>query len=305
MKDWSEYTLVSFGDSYTFGQDTIYHKQSDVLHGQEAVNTMWKSQCNELSYTQVLSDRMGFKNNLNFGIQGGSSERALMTAESFLRSNPELKIFVLFNFTSPSRFMNMFKLTNESMYSLEKMAPHASNWLEDNKYNGINKKSIQSHYTYFRNEMQDVYCHIKDKRALYHLLSTYNVPHTTFDILNDMDSRMLRDNPMQYIVNDAEPVLEDMYNNDGDYVFTEMDYFNSYYKELIDNSSLLSHIGIDYLTNNSPEGSRNVLEFLGNLGMQNYGKYDAYKSEHGAHWGHEGHIEVAKLVEKYINENYN
>jgi len=123
--------------------------------------------------------------------------------------------------------------------------------------------------------------------------------------LNDMDSRMLRDNPMQYIVNDAEPVLEDMYNNDGDYVFTEMDYFNSYYKELIDNSSLLSHIGIDYLTNNSPEGSRNVLEFLGNLGMQNYGKYDAYKSEHGAHWGHEGHIEVAKLVEKYINENYN
>jgi hypothetical protein len=304
MKDWSEYTLVSFGDSFTFGQDTVYHKESKDLAGQEEVNALWKSQCNEKSYTKILCDKMGFKNSLNFGIPGGSNERSLMSVESFLRQNPTLKVFVLFNFTSSSRFMNMFKLENESMYALEHMSPHAVEWLKD-KYPGINEKSIKNYYTYFRNEMQEMYCHIKDKRALYHLLSTYSVPYVTFDVVNDMDSRMLRDNPMQYIYNDAEPAIKGMHNNDENYVFTEMEYFNSYYKELTDNSSPLSHMGIDYLSSLLPEGSRNIIEFLGKLGMHNYRKYDTYKSEHGAHWSHEGHIEVAKVVEKYINENYN
>jgi hypothetical protein len=30
-----------------------------------------------------------------------------------------------------------------------------------------------------------------------------------------------------------------------------------------------------------------------------------YISEHGMHWNIEGHIEAAKLIEKFINERYN
>ena len=62
--NFSEYTLVSFGDSFTFGQDTVpnYIHQR---HGIPAIHKQWKSECNANSYTQVIADKMGFKDTLN------------------------------------------------------------------------------------------------------------------------------------------------------------------------------------------------------------------------------------------------
>ena len=101
--NFSEYTLVSFGDSFTFGQDTV-PKYDNQSHGLPAIHKQWKKDCNVNSYTQVIADRMGFKDCLNFGVLAGSNERSLTLLESFLRTNPDKKVFVLFNFTSASRF---------------------------------------------------------------------------------------------------------------------------------------------------------------------------------------------------------
>jgi hypothetical protein len=306
VKDWSEYTLVSFGDSFTFGQDTVHHDFPQMNDNDlKAKNKVWKSQCNKKSYTQVICNRMGFKDNLNFGIPGCSNERSLMLLESFLRQNPKKKVFVLFNFTSTSRFMNMFKY-REDKYSLVDITPErASSEPTPSNQSGVTKKSMENYYTYFRNKMQEVYCHIRDRRMLLQLVSMYNVPHTTFDVLNDMDSRILRDNPSQYIHSSASD-CGSLYNNDENYVFDEMEYFDSYYKELIDNSSPISHIGIDYLSN-LPPGSINVMQYIGRTGIHKHNDYHAYTvgGVPGGHWTREGHIEVAELVEKYINENYN
>ena len=296
MKDWSEYTLVSFGDSFTFGQDTVPKIISETERF--ASEVLWKSQCNEKSYTQVLCDRMGFKDNLNFGIPGNSNERSLMSLEAFLRQNPELKIFVLFNFTDSSRFTNILKVDGSSTYEI--VAIGQGQRVLGLRHYGINKRTIEHYYTYFRNGIQEVYHHIKDKRMLYYMLAAHNTPHATFDVLNTVDSRILRDNPLQYLRSDDGFCISTLYHDDSSYVFAEMDFFNSYYNEVVDKSPLLSHIQLD-----EGNGERNMKWYINRLGIDHNADINHYNAEYGEHWTHEGHIEVAKVIEKYINENNN
>ncbi len=320
--NFSEYTLVSFGDSFTFGQDIvespIFSSGKAKFMGQTVdgtqVHKLWKSECNKKSYTQVLCDRMGFKDNLNFGVPGGCNERSLLLVDSFLRQNPDKKVFVLFNFTSSARFLNMFKLTDISAYELGTITPHdTDNSSHMSRYAGLTKESLQHYYTYFRNSMQEMYSHVKDRRMLSNLLSLYNVPYTTFDGINDMDYRILRDNPLQYIHNDDGFLIDTLYNNDENYVLEKAEYLNSYRKDLVDNSQSDSHIRLDYMNNLLPDSSyrsKCLWDFLWELGSQKYGRNDFYIAENGhaeaveRHWSPEGHSEVAKLLEKFINDKY-
>jgi hypothetical protein len=295
--NFSEYTLVSFGDSFTFGQDTVPHYSLDA-HDNSEIHKQWKKKCNENSYTQVIADRMGFKDSLNFGIPAGSNEKSLTLLEPFLRSNPTLKIFVLFNFTSSSRFLQFLKLDGKREYSAMNIHPTTfeSNLpIKEGKYPGISKRSLNNHYTYWRNSIQDVYNHVKDRRMLYYMLSSYNVPYATFDVMNDTDYRMLRNNPINYIHRDDVT----MHNDDERYVFKERDFLKSYHKELVDKSPLLTHMGIDYLS-----GKRNIFCYINDMGRDKHNDTNYYKGEDSGHWNSEGHREVAKLIEKFINEKY-
>jgi hypothetical protein len=315
MRNWSEYTLVSFGDSFTFGQDIVESPQftdhtTQIVNSEDA-HALWKTECNKKSYTQVLCDKMGFKDNLNFGVPGGCNERALLLVDSFLRQNPDKKIFVLFNFTSSTRFLNMFKLTDIPAYELGTIIPTDTDKpLFMSRYAGLTKESLEHYYTYFRNSMQEMYCHIKDRRMLSNLVSLYNVPYTSFDGINDMDYRIIRDNPLQYIHNDDGFLIDTLYNNDENYVLEEMEYFNSYRKELIDTSQSVSHIGMDHITISS-KVPPNLFSFLGELGMQEHGRNEFYMTRYGnpdwtlRHWSPDGHTKVAKVIAKYINKNYN
>ena len=283
--NFSEYTLISFGDSFTFGQDTIpdYIRQR---HGQTEIQEKYKKECNEKSYTQVLCDRLGFKNSLNFGILAGSNERSLTLLESFLRSNPKKKVFVLFNFTSASRFLNIFQKTDEREYTTIDVYPNID---PEDKWRGITKKSIKTQYTYWRNSVQDVYNHIRDRRNLYYLLSSYDAPHVSFDIINNTDGCMLRDNPIKYI-DTQEGAFNQYMHNDEDYIFKEMDFFNSYYQELVNNSPLLCHMGIKY--------------FDGCPNLNNFFNLDRTYTTSNSHWNVNGHIKASKIIENFIKKEY-
>jgi hypothetical protein len=132
------------------------------------------------------------------------------------------------------------------------------------------------------------------------MLSGYNVPYVTFDILNDIDTHMLRDNPIDYIDSNDGFGMDFMYNDDERYVFKEMDFLKSYHKELVDKSPLLTHIRIDDL-----DGYENISDYIMKKGQSKYDDISYYESKVSAHWNSEGHIEVAKLIEKFINERYN
>ena len=289
--DFSEYTLVSFGDSFTFGQDTVpKHDTSDK--DIRPVQIQYKIDCNNLSYTKILADNLGFKDSINFGSMASSNEKQLMLLDSFLRSNSTSKIFVLFNFTHSHRYVQFLKVNNEKKYEIVDITPVTP--FKKNYFTGIDSKSIDHNYAIFRNSIQDVYNHVKDRRMLYYMLASYNVPHVTFDILNDIDAHMLRDNPIKYI---------DSFNKSPNSSDEEsLNFLKSYRQELVDKSPFLCHIGIDEL-----EGHTNLTRYLNSKAKCEYGDENYYTEQRwaGGHWSSEGHIEVAKLIEKYINKNHN
>ena len=281
--DFSEYTLASFGDSFTFGQDVVPDYDTSIKPVRP-LQKQYKIDCNNLSYTQFISDSLGFKDSLNFGTLAASNERSLIHLETFLRNNPKKKVFVLFNFTSSSRFLNIFQKNDAREYISVDIYPNLE---PEKRYKGITKKSIEEQYIHWRNSVHDVYNHIRDRRNLYYLLSTYNTPHVSFDIINNTDQLMLRDNPIKYI-DTYEGSFNEFMHNEEDYIFKEMDFFNSYYQELVDDSPLLCHMGIKYV------GEKNLNYYVGD----NFSSY-------GPHWSIEGHIRASKLIEKFINERYN
>ena len=287
--DFSEYTLISFGDSFTFGQDTvpIYDRQGDVRPAQKK----YKSDCNKNSYTQFISDSLGFKNSINFGSMGSSNEKQLMILESFLRSNSISKIFVLFNFTHTHRYIQFLKVNNKTKYEIVDITPVTP--FKKNYFTGIDSKSIDHNYTLFRNSIQDIYNHVKDRRMLYYMLSSYNVPHVTFDILNDIDARILRDNPIKYIDSfNKSPMSTDE---------ESLNFLKLYRQELVDKSPSLCHIGIDELG-----GLTNLTRYINNKAKLEYGDENYYTEQRwpGSHWNIEGHHEVAKLIEDFIKKKY-
>ena len=94
----SEYTLVSFGDSFTFGEDTVPKPDFGEIVDKK-LEKKYIEECNNNSYTQFLAENLGFKDSINFGLLGASNDRSMMLLESFLRSNPKKKVFIIFNFT--------------------------------------------------------------------------------------------------------------------------------------------------------------------------------------------------------------
>ncbi len=318
--NFSEYTLVSFGDSFTFGEDTVPFPDLTTVYDRESadkVEKRYKFNCNKNSYTQFLADNLGFKDSLNFGTRGASNERSMTNLESFLRNNPKKKVFVLFNFTCSSRYVQFFKEEKGEEYGVEDMLAHQPHFSSDTpKYAGINSKIIAHHWTFFRNNIQEVYNHVKQRRAVYYILSSYDVPYITFDGINDMDARILSNNPLQYInkKNIGGGYGNFMYNDDESYVFKEMDFLNSYREELVNNTPLLNHLLKDHsdevfisnsITNlNDKIAKFDIYSLIEKIGIDRYDDKNHYLTDN-RHWTTEGHIEVAKVLEKFINERYN
>ena len=307
--NFSEYTLVSFGDSFTFGEDTVpvpgWHIRNEIVD--KELEQKYISDCHSNSYTQFLADNLEFKDSLNFGFKGASNDKSMMALESFLRNNPKKKVFILFNFTSSSRYAQIFKKDDKNEYEIVDMS--AGNLLSNDgkvtypwetKYTGINSKNLADNLTLYRNSMQDIYNHIKQRRAVYYILSSYDVPYLTFDGINDTDYHMIRDNPMQYI-NKSEVdgcYSGFLYNDDESYVWKEMDFLNSYYEELVNNTPLLNHLTVGDLN------EINIQSYICRLGENINGDENYYQADYGTHWSTEGHMEVAKVLEEFISRRY-
>jgi hypothetical protein len=299
--NFSEYTLASFGDSFTFGDETV----PDYPRGEwdmEESQQQWKTGCNLNSYTQVIADRFKFKDSINFGVLGGSNDRSLSLLEPYLHNHKEKKIFVMFNFTHPARFMNFFKHAKNEEYKPIDISPGYvdGSGIEERQYAGLTAKSIANQYTFWKNSIQDVYDHVRTRRMLYYILSTHNTPHVTFDILNTMDSRILRDNPLQWMTTDKD--IDGSLIPHSDEIVRKVDFLQTYYDELKDDVHRLSHIGIKYHNN------QNFHKYIGNLGKKDHANRFYYTSGNvgeGGHWTTEGHVKVANVIEKFINERYN
>ena len=80
--DYSNYTLLSVGCSFTFGQGTI----ADYKGGPNERNA-WRKACNELSYTSHVGKCLKFGKVVNLGTPAGSNELALLNMNTWLDKN--------------------------------------------------------------------------------------------------------------------------------------------------------------------------------------------------------------------------
>ena len=95
---------------------------------------------------------------------------------------------------------------------------------------------------------------------------------------------------MKYI-DTYEGAFNEFMHNEEDYIFKEMDFFNSYYQELVDDTPLLCHMGAKRYA-----GRVNLNDFIQ--------RSEPNKSSYGPHWSAEGHMKASKIIEKFINERY-
>lgn len=178
-----EYTVISFGDSFTYGhgitevfQDTQQYKDAISRKDKNAVKEMYRKDwklCSAKTYTKWFSTNAGFKKYINFGIPGGSNQSSLYHMQSYLNENLGEKFFILFNLTSPFR--------TDIVYKESAMSTQLSN-LQSN----FNQRDIEG-YFYINSEETAILQHIYFMKNLYNTLRAFRHPYIVFDILNDTD----------------------------------------------------------------------------------------------------------------------
>ena len=306
--DFSEYTLVSLGDSFTFGQDTIPDPKHLPGEDSPTFGRRWKNACNKLSFTTHLTERMQFKYNVNFGVMGSCNENSLSILESFLRNNTDMKIFVLFNFTSAGRMTNFFQLPGQKVYHKRNLVPHHAVEINTLKDYNISSKDVAEYYTLWNNSIQEVYNHIGYRRRLQHILSFYKTPYISFDVANNTDYLINRDNPLRYVGPKHQHCVDghffdDMYTDDR-FNFPEFYYVTSYIDIVINEVPPLPN----HLTMRDMNGSRNLIEYMALKAISEGRKKDYYYAKRiadGGHWTEDGHLVVTDLLQKKIYERYN
>ena len=125
--DDSEYTLISLGDSFTFGQGTIsggvdlaeYTAKMRVKFGDKTrdFKPEYRRLNNIYSFTAHLSKNMSFKNSANLGVMGASNHNTVEYLHRIINSaKPTDKLFFCINLTCPTRH-DYLQATTDSSYS--------------------------------------------------------------------------------------------------------------------------------------------------------------------------------------------
>ena len=185
--DYSNYTLLSLGCSFTFGQGTI----ADYKGGPEE-REVWHKACNELSYTSHVGKRLKFGKVVNLGTPAGSNELALLNMNTWLDKNKGENVFVLFSLADPQREIFFPKVkgfgdTTPNSNGLEVF--NSSHTL------GLSQKAIESFYTEINTEITMTFKNWLFRKHLSSVLKYRNLPHLVFHSFDPMDIRVnkLRD----------------------------------------------------------------------------------------------------------------
>lgn len=197
MTDWSDHILLSFGDSFTFG-DGLLSPPNVKVDNMAIPYKTYATKTKNKSYTKILSDKMNFKGHLNFGIPGGSNSNSIRMLVEFLQQNPELdrsKIFVLFGFTNIFRDTMSYTNANDAKIYRPFTAPQMADTLHKSS---VNSKSGEDSYkisSIVFHELKMVYDYLNQIRILKEIVESQNIKYLIFDLVNDFDYSTIKDDP--------------------------------------------------------------------------------------------------------------
>lgn len=178
--NFSEYTLLSVGDSFAFGQGTVQHPtiiQGISADSDDEQRQEWKKVCNSHSYVKHIEKELNFKQSVNLALPGCSDELSLINAEAWLNKNPKEKVFLLFSLTDPQRqiffdkekqidFLNTFKYTSD--------------------------KNLDYYYGVLNNDISLTFKTYQFRKTLKRFFDTTNIKHYVFSPRDNMDERIVK-----------------------------------------------------------------------------------------------------------------
>jgi hypothetical protein len=315
--DYSEYTLISFGDSFTFGQGTItggvdlieYTTKMRARFGDQTKNYKpeYRRLNNRHSFTSHLSKNMGFKNSVNLGVMGGSNHNTVEYLHRIINSaKPTDKLFFCINLTCPTRhdylqatvaidspYSRIFTVRHDILQRIEKSDRLVKTTLEE-----LPIRFWEDYWLKLYTSEQVLYSHIKVFRELSMLLKNSGHPYIIFDGINDIDYQIMRNGisfkdslvtPFTNII-DKELQETGIDINTLDQLVEDYTALSSSMPHYL-NFSTLCELGIQ---------NRNINSWALNIGRKL--KLDNFGVTKCDHWGTMLHVKVAELLEEYIRK---
>ena len=178
--NFSEYTLLSVGDSFAFGQGTVQHPtiiQGISADSDDEQRQEWKKVCNSHSYVKHIEKELNFKQSVNLALPGCSDELSLINAEAWLNKNPKEKVFLLFSLTDPQR---------QIFFDKEKQ----KDFLNTFKY--TSDKNLDYYYGVLNNDISLTFKTYQFRKTLERFLDTTNIKHYVFSPRDNMDERIVK-----------------------------------------------------------------------------------------------------------------
>ena len=197
MTDWSDHILLSFGDSFTFGDGLLPYPTAIFEHYQ-AEHEIYGWKAKNLTYTKKLSEAMKFKGHVNFGIPGGSNQHSVRMLVEFLQQNPDLdrsKIFVLFGVTNIYRETISYTNKNNAILYRPFTAPHLAERLHLLSKEIKTQEESLNVVTTLYHDMRMVYEYTSALRTLKEILQTQKIKYFIFDLINEFDYSSIANDP--------------------------------------------------------------------------------------------------------------
>lgn len=220
--DYSDYTLVSFGDSFTFGQGVVPH-YNDADYDRE----YWKEQCHANSYTKFISDELNFKDVINLGIPGNSNTNIVFQIENYLRSND--KVFVLYNLTQQARTSVHLYDPEYERFALENIS--INNF--DKRQNQLDLKWFSKYFDVYRNGAQLIHEYVDLLHRLDTIFARYDTRNLGVDILGDIPS-IIRGNNLK---------VKDVYLPD-DFQYQSYEPYQSFFDSVYNGTRYIKDLSI-------------------------------------------------------------
>ena len=189
--DYSNYTLLSVGCSFTFGQGVIEHFNNANPDSPDStkLRSIWRKKCNELSYTARVGRRLKFKKVVNLGTPAGSNELALLNMNTWLDKNSGENVFVLFSMADPQREFTFKKVKGAYDETPNSFGLEVFN---TNHPQGISQRAIETFYTEINTDITMTFKNWLFRKQLSSALKYRNLPHLVFHAYDPMDVRITK-----------------------------------------------------------------------------------------------------------------
>mgnify|MGYP000061514598 CR=1 FL=1 len=188
--NWDDYTLYSFGDSFTFGQGLVAEK---FINSGFSEFDDYAAETHKLAYTNKLKNKLGFKAAYNFGIPAGSNQRTYQELLRFVYNTPSVSAdnsFVLIALTYPlTRTMVGHQYDDNHYYADFTQTAFLQGFHQLSKI-GDNRISLSKNDSFTISEilfdkLAMLYTYVQTVMSIKVLLESRGLKYYMFDLMND------------------------------------------------------------------------------------------------------------------------